>query len=211
MIDIPNRYEGTSKTSRVLLNYSLSTHPDYRTTDNLPFIYNVNFFLLVWELFLSVMFNFNTLTDTIPSSAFTIIKTHTIFMTESTNLFLSETLFFFIVFLLASSFLFLINLRLNFNHSTFRTSFLYEAFCAFTIIPPIWLLTPDSTRLAAAPFVVGSIAQLVREPRFILERLEVRLLLLPFGRRSSTGRALDCESSGWRFEPSRLPLWCQIR
>ena len=92
------------------------------------------FFYSFGNFFLSVMFNFNTLTDTIPSSAFTIIKTHTIFMTESTNLFLSETLFFFIVFLLASSFLFLINLRLNFNHSTFRTSFFYEAFFALLLL-----------------------------------------------------------------------------
>ena len=60
-------------------------------------------------MFLSIMFNYNTLVDTIPSSCFTYLKTHTIFMTESSNVYLADSLLMFILFLLSSAVLFLVN------------------------------------------------------------------------------------------------------
>lgn len=68
------------------------------------------------------MFNYNTLVDTIPSGCFTFIKSHTIYMTESSNVFLSDSLFMFILFLLSSSIMFLMNLRLVFNYNYFRNN-----------------------------------------------------------------------------------------
>jgi hypothetical protein len=56
------------------------------------------FFYTFGDFFLSIIFNYNTLIDTIPSGFFTFIKTHTIFMSESSNVFLHDTLFSFILF-----------------------------------------------------------------------------------------------------------------
>jgi hypothetical protein len=79
------------------------------------------------------MFNYNTLVDTIPSSCFTFIKTHTIFMTESSNVYLSDSLFMFIVFLLSSAFLFLVNHRLAFNYNYFKNSY-YADIAMFVVL-----------------------------------------------------------------------------
>lgn len=84
------------------------------------------FFYTFGDFFFSLMFNYNTLVDTIPSGCFTYLKTHTIFMTESSNVYLSDSLFVFILFLLSSSFLFLVNWRLNFNYNHYRLNFLTD-------------------------------------------------------------------------------------
>jgi hypothetical protein len=81
------------------------------------------FFYSFGDFFLSFMFNYNTLVDTIPSGCFTYIKTHTIFMTESSNAYLSDSLFMFILFLLSSAILFLVGLKTEFSYSYFRFSY----------------------------------------------------------------------------------------
>jgi hypothetical protein len=86
------------------------------------------FFYSFGNVFLSLMFNYNTLTDTIVSGCFTYIKTHTIFMSLSSNLYLGDTLFIFIVFLFLSAFFFLMNLRLTFNYHYFRLNYFTEIF-----------------------------------------------------------------------------------
>ena len=43
-------------------------------------------------------------------------------MTESSNVFLSDSLFMFILFLLSSSIMFLMNLRLAFNYNYFKNN-----------------------------------------------------------------------------------------
>lgn len=78
------------------------------------------------------MFNYNTLVDTIPSGCFTYIKTHTIFMTESTNSYLSDSLFMFILFLLSSAILFLIGLKTEFSYNYFRFSYWIDS--AFLLV-----------------------------------------------------------------------------
>ena len=98
------------------------------------------FFYSFGNFFLSVMFNFNTLTDTIPSGCFSYIKTHTIYMTESSNVFLSDTLFFFIVFLLSSAFLFLVNLRYNFNYNYFKLNVTQEFLFLLLMLGTFFLL-----------------------------------------------------------------------
>ena len=98
------------------------------------------FFYSFGNFFLSIMFNFNTLTDTIPSGCFSYIKTHTIYMTESSNVFLSDTLFFFIVFLLSSAFLFLVNLRYNFNYSYFKLNFTQETLFLLLVVATLFFL-----------------------------------------------------------------------
>ena len=97
------------------------------------------FFYTFGDFFLSLMFNYNTLVDTIPSSCFTFIKTHTIFMTESSNVFLSNTLFIFIVFLFMSACLFLINLRLTFNYNYFRLNY-YQELAFLLLVMYLFLL-----------------------------------------------------------------------
>ena len=81
------------------------------------------FFYTFGDFFLSFMFNYNTLVDTIPSGCFTYIKTHTIFMTESSNTYLGDSLFMFILFLLSSAVLFLVGLKTEFSYNYFRFSY----------------------------------------------------------------------------------------
>lgn len=56
-------------------------------------------------------FNYNTLTDLIPSGFFTFTKSHVIFMAESSNAFLGDTIFFLILFFSVTSASFLLNLK----------------------------------------------------------------------------------------------------
>ena len=58
------------------------------------------FFFFFGESLLLFTFNYNTLIDLIPSSFFTFIKSHVIYMTLSSNSFLGDTIFFLYYFLL---------------------------------------------------------------------------------------------------------------
>ena len=86
------------------------------------------------------MFNYNTLVDTIPSGCFTFIKTHTVYMTESSNVYLSDSLFMFIAFLLSSAIMFLVNFRLTFNYNYFRGSFFADCIFAAVVFGVLFLL-----------------------------------------------------------------------
>jgi hypothetical protein len=96
------------------------------------------FFFFFGESLLLITFNFNTLSDLIPSSFFMIFKAHIIFFLNNGNQFMGDIIFFYILFFTASAFLFLLNLRYM---STYR--YLYNLFyldIIFTLLTLILFL-----------------------------------------------------------------------
>jgi NADH-quinone oxidoreductase subunit L len=81
------------------------------------------FFYFFGESLLLMTFNFNNLNDLIPSSFFTHLKTHMIFLTSNSNSYLTTTIMYYIVFFTASAILFLLNLKYSFNYSFFKHQF----------------------------------------------------------------------------------------
>lgn len=69
------------------------------------------FFFFFGESLLLIMLNYNTLIDFVVSSVFSFSKSHVLFMSLSSNSFLSDILFYFIAFLASTAFLFLLNLK----------------------------------------------------------------------------------------------------
>ena len=84
------------------------------------------FFFFFGESLLLITFNYNTLTDAIPSSFFTFTKSHTIFNSFSSNAVLGDTVMFFILFFMSTAFMFLFNLRFSHTYSYTRTSALID-------------------------------------------------------------------------------------
>jgi hypothetical protein len=69
-------------------------------------------------------FNYNTLSDLIPSGFFSFIKSHAVFMTDSGNVFLSDAILSFVLFFSTAAASFLLNLKYTFTYSYTRgTSF----------------------------------------------------------------------------------------
>ena len=81
------------------------------------------FFYFFGESLLLMTFNFNNLNDLIPSSFFTHLKTHMIFLTSNSNSYLTTTIMYYIVFFTASAILFLLNLKYSFNYNFFKHQF----------------------------------------------------------------------------------------
>ena len=69
------------------------------------------FFFFFGESLLLIVLNYNTLTDLIPSGFFVFTKSHLLFMTLSFNSYVSDVLFYFILFFALTAIMFLINLR----------------------------------------------------------------------------------------------------
>jgi len=90
-----------------------------RTTTYLLFTFWC-FFFFFGEILLLVMFNFNTLSDVIPSHFFISTKNHVIFWLNNSSSKLSEVIMFYIVFLSLCSFNFLFRLDLSLNYTYFR-------------------------------------------------------------------------------------------
>jgi len=78
------------------------------------------FFFFFGESLLLVTFNYNTLTDLIPSGFFMFTKSHVIFNTFSSSAFIGDTVFFFIMFFTSAAVGFLLNLRYSFSYSYTR-------------------------------------------------------------------------------------------
>lgn len=72
-------------------------------------------------------FNYNTLEDLIQSGAFTFLKSHVVFMTDSANSHLGDTVLFLILFFLISAMTFLINLKYSYTYSYSRTAALVDS------------------------------------------------------------------------------------
>lgn len=85
-----------------------------RTTTYLLFTFWC-FFFFFGEILLLVMFNFNTVSDLIPSHYFISTKNHVIFLMDNSSAKLSEVIMFYIVFLSLCSFNFLLRLDLPIN------------------------------------------------------------------------------------------------
>lgn len=78
------------------------------------------FFFFFGEILILMVFNYNTLTDLIPSNFFMSTKSHVIFFLKNSNSDLGDTIFLYIVFFTTCSLLFLLNLRYSFNYEFFE-------------------------------------------------------------------------------------------
>ena len=85
------------------------------------------FFFFFGEFLLLITFNYNTLTELVPSSFFTTTKAHVIFLLDNSNTYLNDTIFFFIVFFTTSALLFLLNLRYTFGYGYFQSVSLLDS------------------------------------------------------------------------------------
>ena len=84
------------------------------------------FFFFFGEILLLLTFNYNTLTDLIPSNFFMFTKSHVIFLMDNGNAYLNDIIFFYILFFTTCSLLFLLNLRYSFNYNFFQHQFLID-------------------------------------------------------------------------------------
>jgi hypothetical protein len=84
------------------------------------------FFFFFGEILLLLTFNYNNLTDLIPSNFFMFTKSHVIFLLDNGNAYLNDVIFFYILFFTTCSFLFLLNLRYSFNYQFFQHQFLID-------------------------------------------------------------------------------------
>ena len=82
-----------------------------RTTTYILFIFWC-FFFFFGEILLLIMFNFNTVSDLIPSHYFISTKNHVIFLLDNSSTKLSEVIMFYIIFLSLCSFNFLLRIDL---------------------------------------------------------------------------------------------------
>ncbi len=74
------------------------------------------FFFFFGESLLLITFNYNTLSDLIPSSFFAFVKSHAIFMTSSSSAYISDIIFFFILFFSTAAASFLLNLKYTYTY-----------------------------------------------------------------------------------------------
>jgi hypothetical protein len=79
------------------------------------------FFFFFGEFLLLIMFNFNTISDLIPSHYFINTKNHMIFWLSNSSTRLGETLMFYILFLSLCSFNFLLRIEMEINYESLRT------------------------------------------------------------------------------------------
>lgn len=84
------------------------------------------FFFFFGETLLLLLFNFSTLTDSIPGNYFFTFKYHNIFSLNTFSAHLSDTVMFYIIFFTASSFIFLLNLRYTFNYNYFHNIWIFD-------------------------------------------------------------------------------------
>lgn len=84
------------------------------------------FFFFFGEILLLLTFNYNNLTDLIPSNFFMFTKSHVIFLMDNGNAYLNDVIFFYILFFTTCSLLFLLNLRYTFNYQFFQHQFLID-------------------------------------------------------------------------------------
>jgi len=98
-----------------------------RTTIYLLFSFLL-FFFFFGESLLVILFNFSTLTDSVPSSYFMFFKNHVIFDLNVSSLSLSNTVMFYILFFTSCSFIFLLNLRYTFNYFYLNSIWFFDFF-----------------------------------------------------------------------------------
>lgn len=96
-------------------------------------------FFFFGDTFLSVLLNYNTLSEVIVSSCFVVAKEHTLFMLITSTSWLSNTIFFYIVIMTTLSISFLINMRYAVTYNYYSATYLIDIFVlSFFII--FWFL-----------------------------------------------------------------------
>lgn len=85
------------------------------------------FFFFFGELLLLLLFNFATLTDSIPSHYFVNFKVQTTFLTLSASASLGNAIMFYIIFFTLCAFIFLLNLRYTFNYNYFTNLWIFDS------------------------------------------------------------------------------------
>ena len=111
------------------------------------------FFFFFGESLLVLVLNYNTLTDLIPSAFFNITKSHTIFMTSSSNAYLSDTIFFFICFFTTTSLTFLLTLRYTHIYNYYGFSSRLDLIATSLIL---WFVKPVFILILPVIFYVSS-------------------------------------------------------
>jgi hypothetical protein len=91
-------------------------------------------FFFFGDSLLLITLNYNSLIDLIPSSFFVSTKSHIIFMTHSSNVYLGDTIYFFILFFTSTAFFFLTSLRYTFFYSYAHVSTLLDLLITLLII-----------------------------------------------------------------------------
>ena len=84
------------------------------------------FFFFFGNTLLSVLLNYNTLSETIFSSSFTTIKQHVIYTSFTSTMWLSRIIFIYILTLTMFSLSFLLNLRYTFTYNYFYVVYLFD-------------------------------------------------------------------------------------
>jgi NADH:ubiquinone oxidoreductase subunit 5 (subunit L)/multisubunit Na+/H+ antiporter MnhA subunit len=97
------------------------------------------FFFFFGNILISILLNFNTISETIFSTSFTTIKQHTIFTLNTSSMWLSNTIFFYILILTLLSVFFLLNLRYTFTYNYFYVTYVFD-YIILGSICLIWLL-----------------------------------------------------------------------
>lgn len=92
------------------------------------------FFFFFGNSLLAVLLNFTTLTDTIFSSSFTTLKGHAVFSLNSTNSWLSNSIFFYIQVATILATFFLINLRFTFTYNYYFIVYLFDLVLLFLLV-----------------------------------------------------------------------------
>jgi len=96
------------------------------------------FFFFFGESLLLLTFNYNTLSDLIPSGFFVFLKTHVIFLLDNSNTYLGNIIFFYIVFFTTCSLIFLLNLRYTFFYHYFYNLYLMDMLLAVVVLYLFW-------------------------------------------------------------------------
>ena len=96
-----------------------------RTTVYLLFSFWL-FFFFFGESLLMLLFNFSTITDAVSSDYFFMFKNHNIFSLHYFSTNLSNIIMFYIIFFTSSSFIFLLNMRYNFNYFYLNSVFFFD-------------------------------------------------------------------------------------
>jgi hypothetical protein len=81
-----------------------------------------------------LLFNFSTITDAVSANYFFIFKNHNVFSLNYFSTNLSNTIMFYIIFFTSSSFIFLLNMRYNFNYFYLNAVFFFDVLFLFFIL-----------------------------------------------------------------------------
>jgi hypothetical protein len=92
------------------------------------------FFFFYGETLYLITFNYSTLNDSIPSNFFFSIKSHTVFYLNLHGSYLGNTVMFYISFFTLCSFIFLLNMRYNFNYNYLKNVWIFETLIIFFLI-----------------------------------------------------------------------------